>query len=135
MSGEWHGTGGYAVQTCICDDGPYIGARQAGMVDRCETCGFITREQLDAIIATAQTESVSSSVLEVAYTRYAQHLARKWVEENRCFFCGGTPGGMTQTVDPPIDIVDVCTDCTLNDRGVGFQSYLEIGRRVARGEG
>ena len=53
--GRWYGDGGYAVRTCICEH-PHIGARLVGMVDRCETCGFITVEQLEAIVSAAQRQ-------------------------------------------------------------------------------
>lgn len=39
---------GYSITVCSCEV-PYVGARKAGTVDRCEVCGFITPEQFDAI--------------------------------------------------------------------------------------
>jgi hypothetical protein len=42
---------GYALIVCSCDDGPYIGARKAGTPCCCEVCGFITQDQLDAVLA------------------------------------------------------------------------------------
>ena len=43
---------GYALTVCSCEGGPYLGARKAGTPCCCEVCGFITQEQLDALLAT-----------------------------------------------------------------------------------
>lgn len=47
---EWVTTGGYGIALCSCKEGPYLGARMAGTPCRCERCGFMTREQWDAIV-------------------------------------------------------------------------------------
>lgn len=41
---------GYSLNVCTCAGGPYLGARRIGTPCRCERCGFITRDQLDAIL-------------------------------------------------------------------------------------
>jgi hypothetical protein len=40
---------GYLLKVCSCPTGPYLGARRAGTPCCCESCGFITRDQLDAL--------------------------------------------------------------------------------------
>lgn len=41
---------GYAVEVCRCEEGAYLGARKAGTPCRCERCGFMTADQLAAIV-------------------------------------------------------------------------------------
>lgn len=56
-SGIWvpsppeHANDGYKIMVCPCPGGAYLGARKEGTPCRCERCGFITAEQLGAILA------------------------------------------------------------------------------------
>lgn len=40
---------GYEIVLCKCPQ-PYLGACKAGAPECCETCGFMTPEQFDAIV-------------------------------------------------------------------------------------
>lgn len=60
---------GYAVEVCRCEEGAYLGARKAGTPCCCERCGFMTADQLAAIVrehaerALAEVEqAIASSV-------------------------------------------------------------------------
>lgn len=46
----------YSVEVCSCSEGPYYGAQKMGTVTRCERCGFVSHEQLEAIQASAPSE-------------------------------------------------------------------------------
>jgi hypothetical protein len=46
------GHGGYTVYTCHCSV-PYVGARKEGTPACCETCGYMTPEQLASILHTS----------------------------------------------------------------------------------
>lgn len=45
----------YPLPLCVCPEGPYLGAQKLGTPVRCERCGFMTREQHDAIVAAHTT--------------------------------------------------------------------------------
>lgn len=42
---------GYSIVLCHCKEGPYLGARKMGTPCCCERCGFMTREQWEALAA------------------------------------------------------------------------------------
>lgn len=46
---------GFSIVLCHCEEGPYFGARKAGAPCCCERCGFMVREQWEALAATCVT--------------------------------------------------------------------------------
>lgn len=57
---------GYSLSACECQGGPVIGARKAQTPDCCQVCGYITPEQMSAIVAAARRSSPAFALAERA---------------------------------------------------------------------
>jgi len=80
---------GFSIVLCHCEEGPYYGARKMGTPCRCERCGFMVREQWEALTAArdrardAEVRRVVERVRPPAWTVPADLLGGQvgdWVE-------------------------------------------------------
>lgn len=70
---------GFSINLCTCPDGAYLGARKAGTPCCCERCGFMTREQWDALAAFVWKKTRDAVRVSVAeeLRETANRLARR----------------------------------------------------------
>jgi hypothetical protein len=57
---------GFRVELCSCDV-PYMGARKAGTPCCCEVCGFMIKEQYDAIVEQHVEENTPECPYDCSY--------------------------------------------------------------------
>lgn len=66
---------GYTVEICACPDGAYLGARKAGTPCCCERCGYMTRDQYDALLAEAREEGRQDGIRQGRVATYDEIAA------------------------------------------------------------